>query len=438
VLNFSNFWEQSFIWIAGLIFHKYYIQNHYAFQFQRFLLLFILLSGIIIPYQGDLLDYKIGDVYTFQLDHSTLSLNSFNSVNKFSFTLYDLIFCFYLIVLIFLTIRFIIRVRSLHSLISNNIQEQKEGGCIIVYQNIESPFSFFHYIFLPQTLRQESSLRKAVITHETCHALNCHSLDMIIIEIIRVIFWYNPLITLIKSRLLLVHEYQADQFVKKDISAQFYSDMLLKLTFSASSPPVSHSFSSQLKNRIIMLNKILIQPNPIQKMLIYSLFVIIMLSVHECAPSVSSIGKPIHVSRIDTMEIFDPSTLKSDLKIVKNEFEYYNEIPEMPFLVTCAYVKAKDRNTCTLSTITSGIMNDESVLLELKKINKSINAKILITVLSTGQALDPFPSVNTGYEKLDIAIKNSIIKQEYFFVPGRVNKSYVNVQLIIPLQWTGQ
>lgn len=83
-------------------------------------------------------------------------------------------------------------------------------------------------------------------------------------------------------------------------------------------------------------------------------------------------------------------------------------------------------------------MNDESVLLELKKINKSINAKILITVLSTGQALDPFPSVNTGYEKLDIAIKNSIIKQEYFFVPGRVNKSYVNVQLIIPLQWTGQ
>ncbi len=87
-------------------------------------------------------------------------------------------------------------------------------GRWIYCSNIESPFSYFDSIFIPKSIINSSSF-DTILKHELVHVNKKHSVDRIILEVILAIFWFNPFHYLFKSRLIEIHEFQADEEVIK-------------------------------------------------------------------------------------------------------------------------------------------------------------------------------------------------------------------------------
>ncbi len=118
------------------------------------------------------------------------------------------------------------------------------------------PFSFFKNLFWSKTFEVAETDRQSILRHEEAHIFQWHSLDIIFLEILGVIFWCSPFIYLYKKAVKTNHEYLADNFVLAHASRKKYGRLLLRQSQSGMPIAITNSlFSSQLKQRIVMMTK---------------------------------------------------------------------------------------------------------------------------------------------------------------------------------------
>ena len=97
------------------------------------------------------------------------------------------------------------------------------------------PHTFFSYIFLNREAMEKKEIPKEVLLHEETHAKQLHSLDVLFIELLQVILWFNPLLMLFKKNIKLNHEFLADGAVlKENVPAKNYQNTLLSFLSAAS------------------------------------------------------------------------------------------------------------------------------------------------------------------------------------------------------------
>ncbi|WP_373514652.1 TonB family protein, partial [Persicitalea sp.] len=72
-------------------------------------------------------------------------------------------------------------------------------------------FSFLNHIVI--TRRDYEENFDTVLNHELAHVRQRHSLDVLLMEGLRVVFWFNPILVFYKKSLQQVHEYLADREV---------------------------------------------------------------------------------------------------------------------------------------------------------------------------------------------------------------------------------
>ena len=109
---------------------------------------------------------------------------------------------------------------------------------VLLSQNV-APHTFFNYIFLNRKKFEAKQIPHEVLLHEETHAIQKHSLDVLIIELLQVFFWFNPLLYFIKKDIKLNHEYLADREVlTKGVPPALYQNILLRFS---SDPHNSHS-----------------------------------------------------------------------------------------------------------------------------------------------------------------------------------------------------
>ena len=114
--------------------------------------------------------------------------------------------------------------------------------------------SFLFWRFSPS--ETWPAYRPQILAHELGHVTHLHSLDVLFLEGLKIIFWFNPLLYKLHRDLITLHEYQADRFAQKH--AGLTSETLLKAAVSSKDYSLASSFSSsfyQIKNRIYMLQK---------------------------------------------------------------------------------------------------------------------------------------------------------------------------------------
>jgi len=119
-----------------------------------------------------------------------------------------------------------------------------------------SGFSVFGHIFVNDRLTQEET--KEIIKHEQNHLSHNHSFDIVLIELLRVFQWFNPVIHLFSRSLRAVHEFQADEeCISRGISVNNYQKLLMNQVFKSRIFTISNSFSnpSLIKKRMIMMTK---------------------------------------------------------------------------------------------------------------------------------------------------------------------------------------
>jgi hypothetical protein len=141
--------------------------------------------------------------------------------------------------------------------------------------------------------------------HEEAHCVQSHSIDIILIELINVIYWFNPAIWLFKRAILLNHEYYADNKVLSFHDTNNYQDLLVNLVFQSNSISLVSNFNhSLIKSRLIMMTIDKPTHNVIIKksfsvLLLLSLAVVILLG-QGTDPAPKSIGSRMDISYVDS------------------------------------------------------------------------------------------------------------------------------------------
>lgn len=112
--------------------------------------------------------------------------------------------------------------------------------------------SFFRNIFVDIRGLSDTEIEQ-LIQHEYWHFRLKHSFDIVFIEIMKIVFWFNPVIYFLKKSLLEIHEYQVDEKVTANFNKNEYAHLLLKLAIPQNAS-FTNQFSTQpLKSRIIFL-----------------------------------------------------------------------------------------------------------------------------------------------------------------------------------------
>src|SRR5690606_31204692 len=116
-------------------------------------------------------------------------------------------------------------------------------------------FSFFNYIFLGENIKP--SEKATILNHEMVHVKHKHSLDLVVFELLRIVFWFNPLIYMYQNRIASLHEFIADaEAVKQNDKTEYYQN-LLSQAFDTENVSFINPFfkKSLIKKRILMLSK---------------------------------------------------------------------------------------------------------------------------------------------------------------------------------------
>jgi TonB family protein len=123
---------------------------------------------------------------------------------------------------------------------------------ILLSDNKTGSFSFFKWMVISRFDYENNP--DPILQHEMVHIRQWHSLDILLIEIIKVVFWFNPTAWLYKHSLQEVHEFLADETAP---NRDHYARFLVSYSFSVPAALLTNHFfnSSILKNRIKMIYK---------------------------------------------------------------------------------------------------------------------------------------------------------------------------------------
>jgi len=153
-------------------------------------------------------------------------------------------------------IRFIFNLWKIIKLINNSSKDLNSYPRIVLSQEKTLPYSFFQFIIVNKTEYEKGQVDYDLITHEQAHCTQYHSFDIIFIEIVKIIFWFNPIIWILKKEIQLNHEYLADKKVLQTQNIKSYQDILLNLVFRNNSTYLASNFNYSLtKKRLIMMTK---------------------------------------------------------------------------------------------------------------------------------------------------------------------------------------
>jgi beta-lactamase regulating signal transducer with metallopeptidase domain len=249
------------------------MRNETIFRISRLLLLFIVFASVVIPLihlpqsNNPIVSIKLDPIFQgntiiekpLQNDESTPSVISANTNSNTSRPI--IISTKTFLLFIYLTGVFVSLLLFIHSIFSisrlfRRSQRTTLQGIQVMIHNTDIPaFSFRRRILISRHDYETNA--DAILTHELCHIRHGHFYDLIIMELIKIIYWFNPLVYRMSSDLKDIHEFQADEnTINSGIDSTNYQLLIIQKCVGQQSFALANSFNHcQIKKRITMMNK---------------------------------------------------------------------------------------------------------------------------------------------------------------------------------------
>ena len=131
---------------------------------------------------------------------------------------------------------------------------QEDGTVICVTGNTAlSPFSWMHYIVMNRSDYEAHDA--AILAHERGHIRLRHSWDLLFVDLLTALQWFNPAMWMLRADLRAIHEYEADgEVLSLGINARQYQYLLISKAAGIGGYSLANGIShSTLKNRINMM-----------------------------------------------------------------------------------------------------------------------------------------------------------------------------------------
>ena len=150
---------------------------------------------------------------------------------------------------------FVYSIGSVLLLFRKALKTERNGISILITDHDIPAFSFGRNILISQ--HDFDTNYEAIITHEQSHIRLGHFYDLMLMELVKIIFWFNPLVYRMVSDLKAIHEFQADDHtLHSGIDATQYQILIIQKCVGHQKFALANSFNHcQIKNRITMMNK---------------------------------------------------------------------------------------------------------------------------------------------------------------------------------------
>jgi TonB family protein len=185
---------------------------------------------------------------------------------------------------------------------------------VIFNSDNQSSYSFFKRIYLSES----NSSNQLISEHENIHAAQWHSADVLLMEIVIVFNWFNPLVYLFRKELKNLHEFIADEGVLRfSGSKKEYAMLLFSQTFETPINNLVNPFFNQklLKQRIMMIQKDKSQKSAMLKYLLAVPLFALMLTLSSAT-----------IARNETLN----STEKAALFLQQKDDKVFSAVEHVP------------------------------------------------------------------------------------------------------------
>ena len=161
----------------------------------------------------------------------------------------------YVVISIVIILKIGVELASFYNKIRKHNKQKTTDFTLIHSTTTENPFSFFHYIVINPNLFSEAELQH-ILTHESIHVKQKHSIDVLLGKLFCALFWVNPIIWMYRKAMLQNLEFIADNETFKQIENKYeYQKTLLKVVTHQHDLSITNQFyQSLIKKRIVMLH----------------------------------------------------------------------------------------------------------------------------------------------------------------------------------------
>lgn len=202
----------------------------------------------------------------------------------------------------------------------NSKSSTQKGYRLINTEGRLPTLSFFRLLFWDNSIELNKKQEEQIIKHELAHIKQWHTIDVLLIELLCILFWYNPIVYLFRKAIKEVHEYLADAAVLESTCPNTYAKLLLGQILGSPQLLLSNHFmQAQVKKRITMMT----QKNSNRSTLWKYLLVIPIL-----------VGMVISFARLSEVpsedsRIMRASLLSGELNSLENSFLFFNKPSEL-------------------------------------------------------------------------------------------------------------
>ncbi len=239
-----------------MLFYKLCLEKTSAHTFKRFYLIGVILISIIIPLitftqYVDPSQFNINKTPTtgFYQNNANIQEGTFTSYIPF------ILWSIYTLGVSLFSIRFFKNLYDILHKIKANPKLKTQDFVNVLLSDLVNPHTFFNYIFLNKVKFENKLIPNEVLLHEQIHAKQKHAIDILFIEILQILFWFNPLFYFIKKDIKLNHEFLADQAViKKGINTKNYQQLLLAYSSNVTNSSLANAINySLIKKRFTVM-----------------------------------------------------------------------------------------------------------------------------------------------------------------------------------------
>ncbi|WP_373330840.1 TonB family protein [Salmonirosea aquatica] len=250
----------SAYWIALYILYALFLRHHTFLRWNRT----YLLGSLVLSFALPLVQYpESAPPMPVVYQVSAVSFSVVTAAPSPSLLTWEnLVWLVYGIGVVVMSVRLVQHFRHLNSFL-------QEGECIPMdhytlvllgdNQTRTGSFSFMKWIFISPADYAHNF--DTILSHELAHVRQRHSWDILFLEILQVVFWFNPILIIYKKTIQQVHEYLADrQAVQEQTQTDNrdrYAEFLVSYALGAPASMLTNQFfnSKLLKPRIAMLYK---------------------------------------------------------------------------------------------------------------------------------------------------------------------------------------
>lgn len=292
-------------------FYKLILQRETFFQSNRWFLLVGILAAVLVP-------LIVIPIYVeqpiFLVQNFSDSVSNNMIIPEETIDWIGVLKFIYLGGVFFFCGKFVFNLTSLVKLITSNSKEKNGNYNFIKTDKNTSPFSFFSFIVFNPNQFKNNELEQ-IITHEKIHAHQLHSIDILLSQVVSIIFWFNPIIWLYKKEIQQNLEFIADDLAQqKSASEKSYQRLLLKSSLPENRLALTNNFyNSLIKKRIIMLHKNRSKStNQWKYTLILPLIALFMMSFNT---------EKVFITNDDTVFTVSSETTTQELKSIEKYFK---------------------------------------------------------------------------------------------------------------------